>query len=111
MNEFYYHDKDAVQKALNDILENDPLGLLGIELDRDTQFKRCCDFLKGELDSHCCELSEKWEHDFRESADRIWFGLSKDQIIEAIEKESGYDSIVDIPDRLLFKTCKILLWS
>lgn len=110
MNEFYYHDKDAVQKALINILKNDSLWL-DTELDRDTQYKRCCDFMKGELDSHYCELSEIWEHDFRESADRIWFGLSKDQLIEAIEKESGYDSIVDIPDRLLFKTCKILLWS
>jgi len=100
-------------KIVINYCENDPLGLEIIALDRerDAQYKRCCDFLKGELDSHCCELSEKWEHDFRESADRIWFGLSKDQIIEAIENESGYDSIVDIPDRLLFKTCKILLWS
>jgi hypothetical protein len=41
MNDFYYHDKDAVQKALNDILENDPLGLLGNQC-KATDPNTCC---------------------------------------------------------------------
>ena len=41
MKEFYYYDKDAIQKELDWILENDPLGLLGNQC-KTTDPNICC---------------------------------------------------------------------